>query len=54
MAWAADVGRCMRSVRHVYALRPLTQEVVSSLNAELTLEDLAQDLTAARYPSVTG
>ena len=42
------------AVHHVYALRPLTQEVVSALNAELTLEDLAEDLAAARYPSATG
>jgi hypothetical protein len=39
------------AVRHVFAQRPLTQEVVSVLNAELTLEDVADDLQATRYPS---
>ncbi|MEU0482453.1 hypothetical protein ABZ260_25115 [Streptosporangium sp. NPDC006013] len=37
------------AVRHVYALRPLTQAVVTALNADLALEDLAEDLAAARY-----
>ncbi|WP_066936685.1 hypothetical protein [Microtetraspora fusca] len=39
------------AVRHVYALRPLTQAVVYALNPDLTLQDLAQDLAACRYPS---
>lgn len=39
------------AVRHVYVLRPLTQAVVTALNADLTVKDLADDLTAARYPS---
>ncbi|MGJ6962131.1 hypothetical protein ACSDR0_09490 [Streptosporangium sp. G11] len=42
------------AVRHVYALRPLTRAVVTALNADLTLEDLAEDLAASRYPSATG
>ncbi|MBN6057761.1 hypothetical protein JYK22_37910 [Nonomuraea sp. RK-328] len=42
------------AVRHVYALRPLTQAVVTALNADLSVEDLADDLAAARYPSVAG
>jgi hypothetical protein len=42
------------AVRHVHALRPLTREVIATLNAGLTLEDLAEDLRAARYPSDTG
>ncbi|WP_449063636.1 hypothetical protein [Planomonospora algeriensis] len=41
-------------VRHVYALRPLTQAVVTALNADLTMKDLADDLAAARYPSAAG
>jgi hypothetical protein len=40
----------IEAVRHVYALRPLTREVVSSLNTELTLEDLAEDIAIAGYP----
>jgi hypothetical protein len=39
-------------VRHVYALCPLTQAVVTALNADLAVKDLADDLAAARYPSV--
>ncbi|WP_326826799.1 hypothetical protein [Streptosporangium sp. NBC_01756] len=39
------------AVRHLYALRPLTQAVVTALNADLTLKDLAEDLAASRYPS---
>lgn len=42
------------AVRHVHALRPLTQAVVTALNADLTLEVLAGDLATARYPSVAG
>ncbi|MFD0468661.1 hypothetical protein ACFQ0B_10345 [Nonomuraea thailandensis] len=44
----------LEAVRHVYALRPLTQAVVTALNADLSMEDLAEDLTAAGYPSVAG
>ncbi|WP_239095365.1 hypothetical protein [Planotetraspora silvatica] len=46
-----DVPVDLDAVRHVYALRPLTQEVVTALNADLKLEDLAEDLAASRYPS---
>lgn len=35
---------------NVYALRPLDQELVSSLNAEVTLADLAQDISEIGYP----
>ncbi|WP_067186203.1 hypothetical protein [Microtetraspora niveoalba] len=42
------------AVRHVHALRPLTQAVVTALNADLTVEDLAEDLAACRYPSAAG
>ncbi|MBE1588988.1 hypothetical protein ACFPOI_56330 [Nonomuraea angiospora] len=41
------------AIRHVHAFRPLTQAVVTTLNADLTLEDLAEDLAEARYPSWT-
>jgi hypothetical protein len=40
------------AVRHVYALRPLTQAVVTTLNADLSLADLTDDLAAARYSSL--
>ncbi|MFI6509838.1 hypothetical protein ACIBCT_19725 [Streptosporangium sp. NPDC050855] len=46
-----EVSVDIDAVRHVYALRPLTQAVVTLLNADLTLEDLAEDLATARYPS---
>ncbi|MGW0194236.1 hypothetical protein [Nonomuraea sp. NPDC003201] len=39
------------AIRHVHALRPLTQAVVTTLNADLTLDDLTEDLAEARYPS---
>ncbi|MFD1541571.1 hypothetical protein [Nonomuraea guangzhouensis] len=42
------------AVRHVYALHPLTQTVVTALNTDLAARDLADDLAAARYPSVAG
>ncbi|GGL53176.1 hypothetical protein [Planomonospora parontospora] len=44
----------LEAVQHVYALRPLTQTVVTTLNADLTVKDLADDLAAARYPSAAG
>lgn len=42
------------ALRHVYALRPLTQAVVTALNADLAVKDLADDLAAARYPFLAG
>jgi hypothetical protein len=45
-----EVSFDLDAVRHVYALRPLTSAVVTALNADVTLEDLAEDLAAARYP----
>ncbi|MFE7751396.1 hypothetical protein [Streptomyces sp. NPDC057428] len=40
----------LRTVSDVYALRPLNQELVSSLNVEVTLADLAQDISEIGYP----
>jgi hypothetical protein len=34
----------LEAVRHVYNLRPLTKEVVGSLNPEITIADLAKDI----------
>ncbi|MGY3204765.1 hypothetical protein [Streptomyces sp. TE5632] len=34
----------------LYALPPLNQERVSSLNVEVTLADLAQDISEIGYP----
>ena len=43
----------LEAVRDVYALRPLSQRLVSSLNAEVTLADLAEDLAEIGYPKPT-
>ncbi|MFD8075972.1 hypothetical protein ACFV3E_25355 [Streptomyces sp. NPDC059718] len=41
------------AVRHVHALRPLTPEVVAKLNAEVTLDGLAEDIAGIGYPRGT-
>jgi hypothetical protein len=41
----------LAAVRHVYALRPLTQELVSRLNPEVAIDDLAEDVAQVRYPT---
>ncbi len=38
------------AIRHVYALRPLTEELVAALNPELELEDLQRDIATIGYP----
>ncbi|NNN32595.1 hypothetical protein HLK59_19950 [Streptomyces sp. S3(2020)] len=38
------------AVRHVYALRPLTQAVVSALNPDVALGDLDKELAQIGYP----
>ncbi|MFF1416116.1 hypothetical protein [Streptomyces sp. NPDC058280] len=40
----------LEAVRHVYAWRPLTPEIVSSLNAETDLSDVAEEIDAIGYP----
>jgi hypothetical protein len=37
------------AVREIYALRPLTQPLVTTLNDQLSLADLARDLSGIRY-----
>jgi hypothetical protein len=39
------------SVAHIYQHRPLTREIVASLNPELSLAQLAADLKEIGYPS---
>jgi hypothetical protein len=39
------------AAREVYALRPLTQELVTTLNNELSLADLAGDVAEIGYPT---
>ncbi|AZQ39913.1 hypothetical protein EJ357_46285 [Streptomyces cyaneochromogenes] len=45
-----EVSVDLTAVSDVYALRPLDQELVSSLNVEVTLADLAQDISEIGYP----
>ncbi|MFS4104079.1 hypothetical protein [Streptomyces sp. PD-S100-1] len=44
----------IHAVRHVYALRPLTQDVVTALNTEATSAKLAAAAAAIGYPLATG
>mgnify|MGYP006951091461 FL=1 len=51
--WAEDyyeVPVDLEAVRHVLASRPLTEAVVRSLNAEVALRDLAEDIAEIGYP----
>ncbi|MFF1439201.1 hypothetical protein [Streptomyces sp. NPDC058295] len=45
-----EVTTDIEAIRHVYALRPLTQSVVSALNPDVELVDLADDLAQIGYP----
>ncbi|TLF77582.1 hypothetical protein [Nocardia cyriacigeorgica] len=45
-----EVSVDLKAVRDVYAVRPLDQELVSSLNVEATLADLAQAISEIGYP----
>ncbi|WP_372337864.1 transposase [Streptomyces sp. MK5] len=45
-----EVTADIEAIRHVYALRPLTQSVVSALNPDVELVDLADDLAQIGYP----
>ncbi|WP_406272907.1 hypothetical protein OHT93_24405 [Streptomyces sp. NBC_00191] len=40
----------LAAVRHVYALRPLTPEVVAALNPQLTTAELGEDIVSIGYP----
>lgn len=42
------------AVRHVYGLRPLTQQVVSGLNPAVRLDDLIDDIATIGYPVPPG
>lgn len=41
----------LEAVRHVFSSRPLTEDVVSALNSEIVLADLAEDLAQIGYRS---
>ncbi|MFI8320650.1 hypothetical protein [Streptomyces sp. NPDC085529] len=45
-----EVSVDLEAVRDVYALRPLNQKLVSSLNSEVTLADTAEDMAEIGYP----
>ncbi|SEO21868.1 hypothetical protein [Actinacidiphila rubida] len=50
--WAEDyyeVPVDLAAVRHVFASRPLTEEVVRALNPEIALADLAEDIAGIGY-----
>lgn len=46
-----EVPVAIAPIRHLYALRPLTDEVVSTLNPALTRADLADDIAEIGYPA---
>lgn len=51
--WAEDyyeVPVDLEAVRHVFASRPLTEEVVRALNSEIFLADLVEDIAEIGYP----
>ncbi|MGW6783904.1 hypothetical protein [Streptomyces sp. NPDC054987] len=49
-----EVSVDLGAVRHVFALRPLSQELVSLLNPEISLTDLRQDISETAYPQPHG
>jgi hypothetical protein len=54
-AWAEDyfeTSVARSAVDHIYAHRPLTEEVVKDLNPQLSLIDLAEDVSEIAYPTL--
>jgi len=52
--WAQDyyeVPVDLEAVRHIFSSRPLTEGVISALNAEIDLDDLVQDVAGTGYPT---
>ncbi|MES9511354.1 hypothetical protein ABWJ92_33980 [Streptomyces sp. NPDC000609] len=47
-----EVSIDLGAVCHVHALRPLNQELVSLLNPEISLTDLARDISEIGYPQL--
>ena len=41
----------LAAVQQVYALRPLTQPLVTALNDQLSVADLAHDIAEIGYPT---
>ncbi len=51
--WAETYYDCdlsLEAVEHVYQRKPLTAEVVKQLNSEVSLDELAEDITEIGYP----
>ncbi|MFD8216878.1 hypothetical protein ACFV2U_24825 [Streptomyces sp. NPDC059697] len=44
-----EIAVDLDAVRDVYALRPLSQSIISSLNPEVSLDDLAEDIAQIGY-----
>jgi hypothetical protein len=52
--WAANYYKRpvnLLAVEHIYANKPLTNEIVHSLNPETNISDLAEDITTISYPA---
>ncbi|WP_405998736.1 hypothetical protein [Streptomyces sp. NBC_00829] len=45
-----DLRLDLAAVRHVYALRPLTPDVIAALNPHLTPDELTEDIDSIGYP----
>ncbi len=41
----------LSAIQHIYEHKPLTKEIVSQLNAEITLDELRDDIEEIGYPS---
>src|SRR5262249_39946060 len=54
-AWAEDyfeTSVARSAVDHIFGHRPLVEEVVKALNPELSLADLAEDVSEIAYPTL--
>jgi len=45
-----EVALDITAIRHIYDLKPLTQEIVSALNPDVDLAHLTEDVTQIGYP----
>jgi hypothetical protein len=55
-AWAEDyfeTSVARSAVDHIFVHRPLTNEVVKALNPDLSVTDLAEDVSEIAYPTLT-
>ena len=56
-AWANDyyeTDLVLAAIEHIYSHKPLAAEVICTLNAEVSLDDLLADITETAYPVVSG